>query len=484
MQTILVHFQFDLRLRDNPALRQAALHADHVVPVFIWDPAVYGDWTPGRGQRWWLRHSLRSLRDDLRQTGSDLLIREGDTGDILREVVIQTAADGVYWNQSRRPHIDQDLHHQRRDALDEATLELRQFDPTLMHDPESVETTSGGPYHVYTPFWNRFLDVVTVDEPVGVPDLQDVPPPDSLDTGRAASELRGLDHDTDHYEGRWLPSETAGRDRLQSVIDRVLIDYHNSRERPDTDGSSRLSPYLRSGQLTPRQVWHAVIDAFDLTPEQLQADDPDPAGPITFLQELVWREFAYHLLHHYPETTHTPLKDKFRAFDWRHDPSDLRHWQRGETGFPIVDAGIRQLHRHGWIHNRVRMVVASFLTKDLLIPWQRGADHFWDLLVDADLANNTLGWQWAAGCGADAQPFFRMFNPVRQAEKHDPNGDYIRNYVPELSDLPTDLLHAPWRADEATLRDHNITLGKDYPHRIVDHQQARDRALEHYNRVK
>jgi deoxyribodipyrimidine photo-lyase len=483
MQTLLVHLQQDLRLVDHPALYHAADRADRVVPVYVWDPERFGDWRPGSGQRWWLRRSLDALATDLQSRGSTLVCRAGDTDRQLFALADTLDASGIYWNRRHRPDLADAAEQTARLARDR-DLTVERFSARLMHDPDAVQTTTGGPYQVYTPFWNRFLDLVDVDRPLEAPDLDGAPLPDSLEKGPDPADLIEMDDDTsnDPYDGWWTPSEPAAHDRLDHVIDNLLADYHDTRDRPDIDGTTRLSPYLRSGQLSARFIWHRVHDALDLSRQELL--DEQPVGPVTFLQELVWREFAYHLLHHFPTTTRRPLREKFLDFDWRDAPDDLLRWQRGETGFPLVDAGMRQLRRRGWIHNRIRMVVASFLTKDLLIPWQYGAEHFWELLVDADLASNTLGWQWAAGCGADAQPFFRIFNPVSQSQKHDPDGDYIRRYVPELADLPTAALHAPWDADRSTLNNHGIELGVDYPEPMVDHSQARERALECYNRIK
>jgi deoxyribodipyrimidine photo-lyase len=272
------------------------------------------------------------------------------------------------------------------------------------------------------------------------------------------------------------PNET---NRVQAFVGRLLAEYPTARDRPDIDGTSRVSPYLHSGELSPHRLWHAVRAA-----THRAKTGPPPKAAEAYLRELVWREFAYHLLFHFPKTVSKPLNASFANFAWRKDVRALTDWQKGRTGYPIVDAGMRQLWTTGWMHNRVRMIVGSFLVKDLLLPWQEGARWFWDTLVDADLANNTLGWQWVAGCGADAAPFFRIFNPVRQGEQFDPEGNYVRQWVPELSNLPASWIHKPWQAPESVLADAGVTLGRSYPQPIIDHDQARARALERFKEIR
>jgi deoxyribodipyrimidine photo-lyase len=278
------------------------------------------------------------------------------------------------------------------------------------------------------------------------------------------------------FDDAWTPGEQTAHERLDYFIDALLLDYDEMRNRPDRDGTSRLSPHLHHGEISPRQVWTAVDDWVQNAAMREAAD--------AFLQEIAWREFSYHLLVHYPETPTEVLRDKYADFPWKDDGDALERWQHGQTGYPIVDAGMRQLWERGWMHNRVRMIAASFLSKDLLLPWQTGARWFWDTLVDADLANNTMGWQWSAGSGADAQPFFRIFNPVSQSERYDPEGAYIRRYVPELADLPTEHLHAPWDAPDDVLDAVGITLGETYPEPIVDHRVAREEALDAYETIR
>jgi deoxyribodipyrimidine photo-lyase len=275
------------------------------------------------------------------------------------------------------------------------------------------------------------------------------------------------------------PGEKGAVAMLARFLDEGIAGYPENRDRPDLPGTSRLSPHLHFGEISSRQVWHAVTAR--------TVSDPSRGverGAQAFLRQLGWREFAHHLLHHFPETPEQPLREEFAAFPWRYDGKALSAWQRGETGYPIVDAGMRELLGTGWMHNRVRMIVASFLVKDLLLPWQEGAKWFLGTLFDADLANNTLGWQWVAGCGADAAPFFRVFNPMGQGRRYDPQGDYVRKWVPELADLPSKWIQCPWQAPEDVLSDAGVTLGKTYPRPMIDHAAARERALKAWRSLK
>lgn len=486
--TALVWFRHDLRLADHPALYHAAKGHDAVVPLFVWAPHEEGDWAPGGAHRWWLHRSLQALDADLRERGSRLVVREGDSLEELRAVLRHTGADAVYWNKRYAPALrERDLavaEALRADGVPFHTLEGR-----LLHDPDAIQTTSGGPYHVYTPFWKKFRDVVEVPPPIEAPRLGETRAPErwpaSVEVGAlglTAEAQDGVDW-ADGFDALWGPQapgravgERGAHQRLAHFVAHGLADYDAMRDRPGRDGTSLLSPRLHHGELSPRQVWHAVEAWVENAAMRTQAD--------AYLQEVVWREFSYHLLYHYPETTTEPLKDKFEAFRWRHAPAKLKRWQEGQTGYPIVDAAMRQLWRTGWMHNRLRMVVASFLTKDALVHWQEGARWFWDTLVDGDLGNNTMGWQWSAGCGADAQPFFRIFNPVSQGEQHDPDGTFVREWVPELAGLPDKYIHHPWDAPADVLEAAGVTLGETYPEPLVDHTEARRKALSVYNEIK
>ncbi|MEM1094163.1 MAG: deoxyribodipyrimidine photo-lyase [Bacteroidota bacterium] len=474
MSTTLVWLSRDLRRLDNPALYHAAQRGN-VVPVYIWSPGEEGDWGPGGARRWWLHHSLTALDQDLRDHGSRLVLRSGKSLAALRDLTAATGADAVYWNTRYEPALHQ-RDEQVAEALKSDGVEVKTFAGTLLHDPDAIRTGSGGPYKVYTPFWRKMTAQTAIGEPLGPPRLGETSAPEAWPESAPVADwglLPTIDWDGG-LDDTWTPGEQGAHDRLERFIAEAAIDYEDERNRPDHHGTAMLSPHLHHGEISPRQVWTAV---------EAWATNSN-ADATAFLKEIAWREFSYHLLYHFPATTDAPLKDKFAAFPWANDADGLERWQKGLTGYPIVDAGMRQLYHIGWMHNRVRMIVASFLTKDLLIAWQDGARWFWDTLVDADLASNTMGWQWAAGSGADAQPFFRIFNPISQGERYDPNGDYVRRWVPELAKLPKKYIHKPWEAPRALLEQFGVVLGDTYPKPMVDHAEARDIALEAYQQIK
>ncbi|GAB4193448.1 MAG: hypothetical protein Kow00105_07640 [Phycisphaeraceae bacterium] len=348
-----------------------------------------------------------------------------------------------------------------------------------MYEPWEVQTKSGGPYKVFTPFWRACSQLPAPSRPVRAPTQIPAPGawPESCEL-EALHCLPTVDWAAGMREA-WQPGEAGAHTRLKSFLDRAIDDYQDQRDRPDISGTSRLSPHLHFGEISPRRVWHAVNDR--IRSHQSKAYQ---SSANEFLRQLFWREFAYHLIYHFPHTSDEPLRPQFQRFPWDKNDAALKAWQRGRTGYPIVDAGMRELWHTGWMHNRVRMIVASFLVKDLLLNWRHGAEWFWDTLVDADLANNTLGWQWAGGCGADAAPYFRVFNPVLQGRKFDPEGRYVRRWIPELAKLDSRWVHEPWNAKPEDLQAAGIELGRDYPRPIVDHSQARDRALEAFQTLK
>ncbi len=474
----LVWFRQDLRLTDNLALQAAIARGGPVIPVFILDDTI--DWKPGGASRWWLRHSLTQLQASLATTGSRLILRQGASADVLDALIAETGAGGVYWNRLYEPAAI------RRDIAIKASLrnrgvEARSFNSALLVEPGDILTATGAPYRVYTPFWRVCSAMAPFGTPVAAP--ASIPAPTAWPSSHPM-EAMGLGPSGPDWSGglvaRWQPGESAAQKCLAEFVRNGLGYYKTRRNRPDIAGTASLSPYLHWGEIGPRQVWHAVsqrLASGDLECREGQAE--------VFLKELVWREFSYHLLFHFPTLPDTPLNPRFAAFPWIDDhAAALRAWQRGETGYPIVDAGMRQLWQTGWMHNRVRMVVASFLTKHLLVPWQAGAAWFWDTLVDADLASNSASWQWVAGCGADAAPYFRIFNPVLQGQKFDPLGAYVGRWLPELDRLPESLIHCPWQASPAALANAGVRLGSNYPAPIVDHQIARRRALDAYQQIK
>ncbi|HEY3766318.1 MAG TPA: deoxyribodipyrimidine photo-lyase [Gaiellales bacterium] len=423
----LVWLRNDLRLADNPALAAAASRGP-VVPVFIWAPEEEGEWPPGSASRWWLDGSLRALDASLREQGSRLVVRRGPSLAALEQLIAETSADAVFWNRRYEAHaIERDR------AVKEAMPTARSFAAAVLHEPWTVRTRAGAPYQVFTPFWRALRALGEPDRPLPAPRLDPPgrwPEPvavDVLDLLPRAAWAGGLAE-------TWSPGEAGAAARLDEFADRAA-GYADTRDRPALP-TSQLSPHLHFGEVSPRRVWHAVRDAAGT------AGEP-------YLRQLGWREFAHHLLFHFPHTAWAPLRPVYERMPWRDDPPGLEAWRRGRTGYALVDAGMRQLWETGWMHNRVRMVTASFLTKDLLIDWRAGARWFWDTLVDADLANNTLGWQWVAGSGADAAPYHRVFNPDSQAARFDADGRYRER----------------WLGDE------------ERPAPMVDHRSARLRAL-------
>lgn len=463
----MMWFRNDLRLADNPALH-AAVKRGAILPLFI-NESHPEAWRPGAASRWWVSHSLAALDESLRTKGGGLTILSGDPAEVLARLAKEHGVDTVYWNTRFEPHLfalDQEI----RRLLKQQGIQVQTFNASLLFDPARVLNKQGKPYRVFTPYWRSCSSAIDVPAPMPVPRKIDFIPVSGGESSERLDEKWAAE-----FRAFWRPGEVGARKKLRRFLDSAAADYAVGRDRPDWMGTSRLSPHLHFGEISLRAVWHAV-----------QASDE--SGVIqngeAFLRQLGWREFAHHLLWHYPHTMNQPLREQYAHFPWQENRAFLSAWQQGRTGFPLVDAGMRELWATGWMHNRVRMIVASFLVKDLLIPWQEGARWFWDTLVDADLANNTSGWQWVAGCGADASPYFRVFNPITQGAKFDPKGDYIRRWVPELAPLPNKYLNRPWEAPAELLASCGIQLGQTYPLPMVDHAQARLEALAAYASIK
>jgi deoxyribodipyrimidine photo-lyase len=470
----ILWFRRDLRLTDNPALAEALATADRVIPVYVHAPEEEGVWAPGAASRWWLHRSLESLGRGLAARGSRLLIRAGASLDVLADLARESGASSIHWNRLYEPAVvarDKAIEQ----ALGDLGLQAATSNGHLLFEPWAIQTATGDPYRVFTPFWKNCLR--SIDQ-VGPP----LPAPRRVPAVRG--DLAGVEIESLGLNPRlawdsglveaWQPGEAGAAAALRRFCEEAMDAYPEDRNRPDRPGTSRLSPFLHFGELSTRQALAAAR-----TPGR-----GDTSGSESFVRELGWREFAHHLLYHFPQTPEAPLDARFERLDWRRDPGELRAWQRGLTGYPIVDAGMRELWHTGWMHNRVRMIVASLLTKNLFAHWRNGADWFWDTLVDADLANNTLGWQWAAGCGADAAPYYRIFNPVLQAEKFDPERRYLRRWIPELAALPDKWIHCPWMAPGPVLDAAGVTLGATYPAPIVDPRASRDEALRRFAKLK
>lgn len=473
----LFWFREDLRLTDNPALAQAAGSGRPIICLFVHDTDEGAQWAAGGARQWWLHGSLAALQADLEAIGGRLILRQGQGPQIVRELVEACGVEAVYWTRRYAPfQIEADK--ALKAELEASGVRVSSHNGRLLFEPWAFKTGTGKPYRVFSPLWR------TMQRDGTVRDL--APKITRLDTADVSIDSLSLEdlalqpRDPDWAAGFvdiWQPGEAGAAARLTQFLEDAVATYKTDRNRPDKAGTSGLSPHLQYGEISPVQIWHAVKFAAgkgDIPEEQAQK----------FLSEIAWREFSYVLLFHNPDMLTDELMPKFSAFPWTPDDQKLQAWQRGQTGYPIVDAGMRELWQTGWMHNRVRMIVGSFLVKHLLIDWRDGMDWFWDTLVDADIASNTASWQWIAGCGADAAPYFRIFNPMTQGEKFDPNGDYIRRFVPELEKLPTKFLYAPWEAPELVLLEAGVKLGETYPEPIVDHKQAREQALAAYAEIK
>ena len=465
----IIWFRQDLRLVDHAALRAAAAGGRTVVAIYVLDDEAAGPWAMGGASRWWLHHSLTSLGAALAKHKVQLVLRRGRTTEILPALMDETGATELHAGRMHEPW-GRTLEQALAAAVREGSLRLHRT--ATLFDLEPIRTKTGGIYGMYTPFARMLRGRGDPAPPKPVPPLTGLPPvaSDRLDDWALlptrpdwAGGLRAL----------WRPGETAAQARLATFVDAAVHGYDVGRNLPGQDLTSMLSPHLHWGELSPSQVWHAAAGAAK----------EEGAGLGVYLGEILWREFAAYLLWHNPHLPEQPLRPAFAHLPVRDDAIELAAWQQGRTGVPIVDAGIRQLWQTGWMHNRVRMIVASFLVKHLLMPWRAGEDWFWDTLVDADLASNAASWQWIAGSGIDSQPFFRVFNPVGQGEKFDPDGAYVRRFVPELSHLPDRFVHAPWTAPETVLTKAGLVLGRDYPTPIVDLAKGRMRALDAYRRT-
>ncbi len=475
----IVWFRDDLRVADNPALAAAARTGRPVIATFVLDEESAGLRPLGDASRWWLAGALRALDQSLQERGVALTLRRDAAKRAIVELARESGAAAIFWNRRYEPAaaaVDQGIAAE----LTARGLDVQTFQASLLFEPQQARTRAGAPFTVFTPFLRH---VLALDEPrTPLPALGRIESAGNIATDRLDDwALEPMTPDwAAKFDKHWTRGEAAAGEKLAAFADGALANYADLRDRPDLPNTSRLSPHLRFGEISPFQVWHAVKHAREVAPAKRSV----AAGADKFISELIWREFCHHLLAHNPGLAEHNFQPRFDAFPWRTDRAAMTAWRRGETGYPIVDAGMRELWATGWMHNRVRMVVASFLVKHLLIDWRAGERWFWDTLVDADAANNPANWQWVAGSGADAAPYFRIFNPVLQGEKFDPAGNYVRRWVPELARLPADVIHAPFAAPPAILAAARVNLGENYPMPIVDHKAARTRALAAFERIK
>ncbi|GGW88568.1 cryptochrome/photolyase family protein [Alteromonas halophila] len=469
--TSIMWFRQDLRVKDNPALN-AACDLGKIVPVYILDTSSPENRKPGGASKWWLHQSLQSLNERL---NGHLQVFKGDPNTLLPDLMNAFGAEHIVWNRCYEPwQINRDK--ALKSALSDQGYKVQSYNGSLLWEPMTISKGDGGAYKVYTPYYRKGCLKATE------PRFPKVPPArityaDVNNQGQGIDAL-SLMPDINWYDtidATWTPGEEGAATRLQRFIEDAAKQYKDDRDIPSVEGTSRLSAHLHFGEMSPNQIWYAIKDAFGNT---------DDKSIDTFLSELGWREFSYYLLYHFPTIPNKNFNDKFNDFPWRSSKSDLTAWQQGKTGIPIVDAGMRQLWQTGYMHNRIRMVAGSFLVKNLLIDWREGEKWFWDCLVDADLASNSASWQWVAGSGADAAPYFRIFNPVLQGEKFDKEGHYVREFCPELSKLPNKYIHKPWEAPEDILNKAQVSLGDNYPSPLVDLKATRRRALDAFDSIK
>lgn len=479
----IVWFRQDLRLEDNPALYHAVLSEKPILPIYIYeDNNPQNPWPIGGAQKWWLHHSLVSLKNALAEKGLNLYLLKGNPIILLPELINKIQASGLFYNQCYEPF----LLSQEKKLISELSnldknLDIKRYNASLLLKPGAIKNASDSYFKVFTPFWRQVYKYLTAHPPHLLKKLPKRLSGFKFDLeGALLSDYQDIEalgllpklNWTKEFGAVWQPGEKGAQVRLKSFLKKGLANYANGRDMPSKAYTSGLSPHLHFGEISPREIWQELVHHDDIKNAE------------KFLSELVWREFSYNLLYHYQNLPTQNFKSEFDNFVWQPDRNHLKAWQQGLTGYPIVDAGMRQLWRTGTMHNRVRMIAASFLIKHLLIDWCEGEKWFWDTLVDADLANNAASWQWVAGSGADASPYFRIFNPILQGQKFDPEGEYVKTWIPELAKLTTKYIHEPWLAPESELKKANIVLGKNYPHPIIEHDFARKRALEEYAKTK
>ena len=469
MKRCLIWFRRDLRLQDNSALIAAIESGAEVLPVYIHGINQSAQLSEGEASQWWLHHALADLEDQLSELGASLhLAKASNVCEELCKIVKKFKIDTVFWNRRYQPDaiaLDTEI----KEQLTADGIDVQSFNSSVLNEPHTISNLSGKPYQVFTPYWKRCRDVevpMTAEA-----DLSSVPwiksKGEALDT---LDLLPEIPWDKAFYEN-WEPTRAAAEERLQLFSKQAVSDYNDDRDMMADDGTSRMAPYLHFGQIGVREIYHDLKTAGEKVMNG-------------YIRQLYWRDFAHHLIYHFPHSVEKSLRPEYEQFPWKNSEVMVERWRKGQTGYPVIDAAMRQLWETGWMHNRARMVVGSFLVKHLLQDWRSGADWFWDTLVDADLPNNTMGWQWVGGSGADAAPYFRVFNPLLQAKKFDENGDYVRKYLPELAKIPDGAIHEPWELTEIELAAYGVKLGETYPERIIDLHKGRDNALNAYREFK
>ena len=463
-------FRQDLRLDYNPSLEALAKRVDKIIPIYIFDP----NQRIGSVSKWWLEQSLKSLSDSIEIQNGKLNIFLGNPYEIISSLVSDKNIEVFSWNRLYDSYsINRDK--KIKLSLKSSSINCETFNGYLLNEPWDIKNKSGTFFKVFTPYW-RYCNELIKNKKINKKNHNFNFSNIKLKNSKNLQDLKLTNTKlnwTDKIHHNWLPGENNAKDQLKKFIDNKANNYSVGRDRPDQNLTSKLSPHLHFGEISPIEIYNQVKLS-----KKINEQNKDK-----FLAEIGWRDFSYNLLYYYPDMTNNPIQKKFNKFPWLKDNRNLKKWQKGFTGIPIVDAGMRQLYETGWMHNRVRMIVGSFLTKNLLLHWKHGEEWFFDTLVDADIGSNSAGWQWISGCGADASPYFRIFNPILQGQKFDPKGEYVKKYIPELQNVKSKFIHNPWEMSEENQNNSNCKIGKDYPAPIVDLKDTRNRALTAFKKI-